>query len=260
MPLAILSPTTSIEPSSAKTIPNPKLRILSSVTAIIPAFNEAKMIGGVLEILRQVDGLEEVIVVDDGSTDRTCEAARKMANLDGRVRVIRHPYNRGKGQAVFTGWQAAKTPFLLLLDADLTALKPQHILDLMKPVLEGEADMTLGLFRGGYWNTDLSHILTPWLSGQRCLRANLHGDISPRAAAGYGFETAMTVAAHQHGWRCKRIIWWGVAHPPGETHRGLLRGFWSRICMYGNIVEAWLLAGGIADLNRLWKGRGQHKG
>ncbi len=260
MPLETRHPTTLIEPSSTKTIPIPKLRILSSVTAIIPAFNEAKMIGGVLEVLRQVNCLEEIIVVDDGSTDRTCEAARKMAQKDGRVRIIQHRTNHGKGQAVFTGWQAADAPFLLLLDADLIALKPQHILDLMQPVLGGEADMTLGLFRGGYWNTDLSHFLTPWLSGQRCLRSDLLAEISARAAAGYGLETAMTVAAHQHGWRCKHIIWRGVAHPAGENHRGLLRGIWNRVWMYGNIVDAWLLAGGIADIYRLWKGRGKYQG
>ncbi|MEM3432732.1 MAG: glycosyltransferase family 2 protein [Candidatus Methanomethyliaceae archaeon] len=217
---------------------------LSSISAIIPAYNEKGRIGKVLAVLRQVECLSEILVVDDGSTDQTGEEAQREVGSDPRFRLIRLDKNLGKGQALFTGWQHARSNYLLLLDADLIGLTPLHIIALMQPVLEGRADMTLGLFRGGYWRTDLSHILTPWLSGQRCLRAELFRYISPKAAAGYGFETALTVAAQQHHWRCQAVILRGVSHVPSENHRGLWRGLATRSKMYAHIVRAWFQAEG----------------
>jgi hypothetical protein len=248
MPLERQSPSGSTGPIAYPANPVSTIDTFPTIAAIIPAFNEAKMIGGVLEVLHRVDSLNEIIVVDDGSKDATSKIVQKFSERDGRLRLIRNPKNLGKGQAVFTGFRATQAPYLLMLDADLIHITPQHVLDLMQPVLEGQADMTLGLFRGGYWATDLAHALTPWLTGQRCLRAELCKSISGRAAAGYGLETAMTVAAHQHGWRCQKVILHGAMHPPGEMHRGILRGFLNRGKMYLTIGVAWCLAGGVREI------------
>lgn len=212
------------------------------VAAIIPAYNEARWIGAILEVLRPVGLLSAIIVVDDGSTDGTAEIVRRAAMADPRLHLLQHERNLGKGQAIFTACAATRAPYLLLLDADLQGLTPAHVEMLIRPVLGGQADMTLGLFRGGHLNTDLSHWLTPWLSGQRCLRAELLEAVHREAAAGYGFETALTVAAAQHGYRTRRVPLRGVWHPPSEFHRkyGLL---W-RMRMYGQIVRAWQVSGG----------------
>ncbi len=215
-----------------------------TISAIVPAYNESHRIGKVLAVLRQVDCLSEIIIVDDGSTDNTAQEAQHVVNGDQRFKIIYHEKNQGKGQALFTGWRVASSNYLITLDADLIGLTPLHIVALIQPVIEGKADMTLGLFRGGYWRTDLSHILTPWLTGQRCLRSELFHYISPTAAAGYGFETALTVAAQQHRWRCQPVIWHGVSHVPSETHRGLLRGLTTRAKMYAHILRAWIRAKG----------------
>jgi glycosyltransferase involved in cell wall biosynthesis len=218
--------------------------------AIIPAFNEASRISRVLSVLANVDLLSEIIVVDDGSQDGTREVVERARNQDRRIRLITHPANLGKGQAVFNGWEATQASCLLLLDADLHGLKAQHVLDLMQPVLAGQADMSIGLFRRGYWRTDAGHRLTPWLSGQRCLRANVLHEVSRRAAEGYGFETALTVAAGKYGWRCVRVPWVGVWHVPSENRRGVWLGFKTRMRMYGQIVNAWVLAGGLGGGQR----------
>ncbi len=231
------SPDDMSSPSST-----PSEKSQQTIAAVIPAYNEAGRIGPVLDILIQVGELTEIIVVDDGSHDATLKEAVRRAGQDSRVRIIQHEHNRGKGQALFTGWQSTQAEMLLFLDADLIGLTPQHVRDLICPVTSGQADASIGLFRGGHMDTTLSHILTPWLTGQRCLRSSLMEYISPEAALGYGFETAMAVAARQQNWRVRKVILQDVWHPPSETHRGFEAGVKNRISMYAQIVRAWWLA------------------
>ena len=123
------------------------------IAAILPVFNEELNVSDVLEVLHASSILDEIILVDDGSTDKTFEILNQAASVDPRIRVIRHDQNKGKGQAIFSGWSATCAPILLLLDADLKALTPDHINGLLAPVIEHRADMTLGLFQGGHFST-----------------------------------------------------------------------------------------------------------
>lgn len=209
---------------------------------IIPAYNEAEGLGGVLAVLRQVSMLDEIIVVDDGSQDDTSQVARQAAMQDTRLRLIQQPTNQGKGQAIFRAAATTHAPYLLLLDADLMNLNPGHVEDLIEPVLSGRAEMSIGLFRSGHLNTDLAHRATPWLSGQRCLKADLLKEIDVRAAAGYGFETALTISTHREHARTQVVYWTGVWHPPSEFHRGFWPGVWQRTRMYFHILRAWCTA------------------
>lgn len=210
-----------------------------AAAAVIPAYNEAGRIGGLLAVLRQVEELAEIIVVDDGSEDGTFAEARQAEAADPRLRVLSHPANQGKGQALGSGWRAARAAYLLFLDADLTNLTPAHVRALLAPVLSGQADMAIGQFCGGKRHTDLAHRLTPWLSGQRCLKAGLLAGLSPAAAAGYGIETALTLAARKNGWRCQAVPLPGVSHPASDFQRGLRAGLQTRARMYADIWRAW---------------------
>jgi glycosyltransferase involved in cell wall biosynthesis len=215
------------------------------VVCVIPAYNESGRIGNVLTGLRQVQRLDAILVVDDGSLDGTLAEARAAARDDARVRVLHHEHNRGKGAAVRTGLSAAGQAIILLLDADLEGFTPVHIDDLIEPVLSDHAEMTLGLFVGGKWTTDMSHRLTPWLSGQRCLRSELLQRIDWHAADGYGVESAISVAGLQYGWRVRHIPLPGVWHPPSEYHRGLGEGIRNRARMYSQIARALYRSGGM---------------
>jgi len=214
------------------------------IAAIIPVYNEELNVGGFLDILHATAVLDEVILVDDGSSDGTVGILKQAASIDRRFRLVQHEKNRGKGQAIFSGWAAANAPILLLLDADLKNLTPAHIEALLEPVIKHRADMTIGLFRHGHFGTDISHRLTPYLTGQRGLRAELLKYISHEAAAGYGFEIALTVAARQHNYRTRVVALKGVWHTPSEYRSE--RGFWGgalwKLRMYGQIMRAWYIA------------------
>lgn len=85
----------------------------SSVSVVMPAFNEARAISEVVAGLRSAANWREIIVVDDGSTDRTGELARQAG-----ATVIRHPYNKGNGASVKSGIRQASGEYILIMDAD----------------------------------------------------------------------------------------------------------------------------------------------
>lgn len=124
-------------------MPSPRLSI------IIPAFNEAgrlgRSIGEILNYLNQQRKPSEVIVVDDGSDDKTAEIARDTLQDSELVntRLIRYEENRGKGYAVRLGLLAAQANIALFTDADLStpiAETPK----LIDPIRSGESDLTFG--------------------------------------------------------------------------------------------------------------------
>ncbi len=214
------------------------------IAAILPVYNEQLNVTGVLKVLSDTGILDEIILVDDGSKDHTLEILNQAAAQDTRMRVIHHEKNKGKGQAIFSGWENCTASIILLLDADLKNLTPNHIFDLLAPVIDNHVDMTLGLFKGGHWGTDFSHRITPFLTGQRGLRSELLKYVSPAAAAGYGFEVALTVAARQHNYHSQVVSLRGVWHPQSEfrKERGFFRGALWKLRMYGQIVRAWYIS------------------
>lgn len=105
----------------------------AKVSAIIPAYNEAKNIVRVLATLRQVQAIKEVIVVSDGSTDDTVRLARDL----GGVKVLEIHQNVGKTKAVSRGVSEAGHPTIMFIDADLVNLKEKHVSDLVEKYCEG---------------------------------------------------------------------------------------------------------------------------
>ena len=187
-----------------------------------------------------------VILVDDGSTDGTAEAA---AAADSRLEVLRTQVNQGKAAALLLGIQAANSDLIAFLDADLIGLRPDHIDDLIRPVLTGECDMTLGLFRGGRLRTDLAHRTTPYLSGQRCLRWGPFRDTPLLADARYGVEVALSLHARRRRLRVRSVVWNGVTHVTQPEKHGAVRGDLSYLRMYAEILF-YLIRLGLEPLGR----------
>lgn len=181
------------------------------VTAIVPAYNEEAYIGDTLEALLSTGCFSDIVVVDDGSQDDTGDIARQFA------RVIRHPQNLGKGDAIATGMAHATTPFVCWVDADLgkTAV---HIRHLLPPVLDGEADMTIAQFPAGrkegfglvVWTASqgifclTGQKMKAPLSGQRAMRRDIVASLGwyPRR---FGLEVGITVQLLWAGYRLKEV-------------------------------------------------------
>lgn len=120
-----------------------------SVSIVIPAYNEAQRIGGSLraiaEYARVTSEQLEVIVVDDGSMDDTSLVAERNLPQTPNVqaRVLRYAPNRGKGHAVRHGLLAARAPYALFSDADLST-PISEMPKLLKELVDGGADLTFG--------------------------------------------------------------------------------------------------------------------
>src|SRR5215469_3937981 len=114
------------------------------LTLVIPAFNEARTVGTVLDrVFSFLPGVHEVLVIDDGSTDDTPDVVRQYSAHEPRVRLFRHKSNQGKTAALRTGFAAATGSSVVVQDADLE-YDPREIPHLIAPIEEGKADVCLG--------------------------------------------------------------------------------------------------------------------
>jgi dolichol-phosphate mannosyltransferase len=133
-----------------------------TLSIVVPAYNEERFIGTLLEQIEAVDlgqlGLvKEIIVVDDCSRDRTAEI---VAAIPG-VRLIRMPNNGGKGRAVRAGIDASTGEYLIIQDADLE-YDPQDYIPMAQALLNGSADIVYGsryMGKGRYPNQSLAAYL-----------------------------------------------------------------------------------------------------
>lgn len=114
-----------------------------TVSVVIPAFNEEKSIAHVLETVQKISTITQVIVVDDGSTDNTSKIVSKFTD----VILLKHEKNRGKGSAMKTGLKKVTNDIVLFLDADLSEINEYQIKSIIKPILEGNADITKTKFK-----------------------------------------------------------------------------------------------------------------
>jgi glycosyltransferase involved in cell wall biosynthesis len=114
------------------------------LSIVIPCYNEINTIETIIDMVRDVD-LEverEIVLVDDGSEDGTREYLEKIKDQED-LKVVFHPANRGKGAALRTGFEQAGGDVVLIQDADLE-YDPCDYPRLLKPILEGKADVVYG--------------------------------------------------------------------------------------------------------------------
>jgi len=136
--------TETISPPSLK-LKNPNELVYQKFSAVVPSYNENPRFVRVLNELLKTQNLDELIFVDDGSSDGTQETIKQFES-DPRFVYVKHEKNKGKGRALKTGVEKAKNEVILFLDADLGNITSQKIYKIAEPVLKDEVDMARGSF------------------------------------------------------------------------------------------------------------------
>lgn len=211
--------------------------------AIIAALNEEATIGPVIKAIKACPEISEVIVVSDGSSDQTSSIAAEAG-----ARVIEEK-NLGKGAAMAAGVNATAAEVIFFADADLTGLKPEHVSELVRPVLSGEAAMTIGLRDRYGFMMDLMPKIDPLLaiSGERALRREIFEALPPELSKGFAVESTINDYCRKKRLPVRLIKMTGVSQVIKERKMGLFKGFWARTKM-----EAQILRVRIALLFKKW--------
>jgi glycosyltransferase involved in cell wall biosynthesis len=180
-----------------------------NLTVIIPVYNEITTIDEILRRVESVNLADEIIIVDDGSTDGTRDRLQEIASHHPHMKMILHEKNAGKGAAVRTGIDAATGDILIIQDADLE-YDPRDYPSLLTPIEEGIADVVYGSrFLGAprrstmFWhmvanklltlmtNILYNSILSDMETGYKLFRREIIADI-PLHSKRFNFEPEIT--------------------------------------------------------------------
>ena len=202
-------------------------------TAIIAAFNEEGTIGDVLSVLTRSPLIDEVIVVSDGSTDRTVAIARQFD-----VTVVALHENHGKGHAMRVGVDYASNDNLFFCDGDMYDVSDEHVEALVTPVVRGDCDMNIGIrHRGPVLNFfHLKMKCGPVLSGIRVMKRHVWETVPLQYQQRYKIEAALNRFCAMAGYTQRHTIIYDLNHVRKEQKRGLRRGLVSRWHMSREVV------------------------
>lgn len=195
-------------------------------TAVVAAYNEEGTIADVLRALTASASIDEVIVVSDGSEDRTVEIAR---GFEG-VRTVALHENQGKGYAMAVGVAIASNDVIFFCDGDMYNVTEKHIEALVTPVLRGECDMNIGVRnRGEVANfLHLRMKCGPILSGIRVMRRQVFESVPTQYQSHYKIEAALNCFCARNGFRQQETVIYGLDHVLKEQKRGLADGLQAR--------------------------------
>jgi glycosyltransferase involved in cell wall biosynthesis len=195
------------------------------LTAIVPAYNEEQHVGAVVEALRASALFDDVIVIDDGSTDNTVEQAERAGG-----NVYRMPQNGGKGQAMLAGIGLCAGD-VAFFDADLTGFTPAHAAT-MVAVYERGYDQVCAM--RDYAPLYCAWELSMWqpITGERIVRRWILDLLPESCWRGYNIETAMNYVCETHGGRTCVYIAPGVMQTHKAAKRGWFKGHMQNARMY----------------------------
>ena len=192
------------------------------LSVIIPVYNERTTVEEAVKAVLAVKEADEILIIDDGSTDGTRELYPAIQALDESIRIVLHEKNLGKGAAVRTGFANATGDIYLIQDADLE-YDPRDYPALLRPIKERRAAVVYGSrFRGGptktmfFWhmvgnklltlvtNIVYNTILSDMETCYKVFRADVVEGI-PLRAKGFEFEPEITSKVLKRGYRIYEV-------------------------------------------------------
>jgi SAM-dependent methyltransferase len=183
-----------------------------TVSVIVSAYNEEKTVGAILSALGACEQVDEVIAVNDGSSDNT-GAAIQTAALSEKVVPIQFEQNQGKSQAMVTAALRARGDVLMFFDADLLNAESRHVQALLQPLLDGKAEMVIG---DPQYSSTLVKLFDPFrpLSGQRAVwRKDFLPLVEEIRNSGFGIETLLNLTYKQQKRKIAFCSLEGLIHP-----------------------------------------------
>ncbi len=204
------------------------------VAAIVPAWNEEETIADVIHQLIDSDYINEVIVVSDGSVDRTCEVAEAAG-----ARVYALEKNQGKGQAMLYGVSKTDASIIAFFDADLKGLTPKHVEQLVLPVLSGARVMNVGLRDKGFGFTQIA-LKLPLIGGERVLERRVIEGISPKLLQGFMVEASLNYYCRSRGYEYGAVVLKNISIRRKYEKVGYVRGVLQYVVMFYQMFQAWV--------------------
>ncbi len=210
-----------------------------TVSAIVPAYNEAGRLGQVLAVLTSYPGFTEVIVVDDGSTDATATVVAAYP-----VRYLRLPTNHGKGYAMDYAVGQARGTIIFFCDADIRGLTLATVSTILAPVTAGQAEMSIAV-RGRHVSLltkVLAYIfpMTTLIGGERAITRKLWNDLPAYYKHGFRIEAGLNFLAGHRQPGLVFTVFPELYQVIKEKKYGLLSGFLGRVRMVREILWAQL--------------------
>lgn len=183
---------------------------MEKISAIICAYNEEKTVGNVLFSVAESQLFDEIIVVNDGSTDRTREIIEDCRKTIGVIDIHLHQ-NKGKGYAMASGIEQAKYAVVVFIDADLSCQGLDHIEQIIRPLLWKKARMTLGYTTVNIFSRRINPMKI--LTGERALfRKDILPLLPKMKESRFGVETLLYMYYRSKGLRMDFIHMRNLRH------------------------------------------------